>query len=130
MWELMTGRRPLWDRDHDIELIHEICDGLRPPIVTNAPEESDNYHESNPTKIIKSSDIGPVTINNPSGIYESNSLSLIMSTESTRSLTEIDSYQSDEGSFNEDKRRLDNNLIEDEDTKKIRLSENDDDGIA
>ncbi|PKB99217.1 hypothetical protein RhiirA5_355108 [Rhizophagus irregularis] len=92
--------------------------------------ESDNYHESNPTKIIKSSDIGPVTINNPSGIYESNSLSLIMSTESTRSLTEIDSYQSDEGSFNEDKRRLDNNLIEDEDTKKIRLSENDDDGIA
>jgi serine/threonine protein kinase len=38
MWELMTGRRPFWDRNHDIELIIEICDGLRPPIFTNAPE--------------------------------------------------------------------------------------------
>ena len=38
MWELMTGRRPFWDRSHDTDLIIEICDGLRPPIVTNAPE--------------------------------------------------------------------------------------------
>ena len=38
MWELMTGRRPFWDQNHDTELIIEICDGLRPPIVTNAPE--------------------------------------------------------------------------------------------
>ncbi|GBC02886.1 hypothetical protein RclHR1_04880011 [Rhizophagus clarus] len=38
MWELMTGRRPFWDKNHDAELIIEICDGLRPPIVTNAPE--------------------------------------------------------------------------------------------
>src|SRR6266536_6491886 len=38
MWELMTGRRPFWDRDHNTELIIEICDGLRPPIVTHAPE--------------------------------------------------------------------------------------------
>ncbi|RIA98780.1 kinase-like domain-containing protein, partial [Glomus cerebriforme] len=38
MWEFMTGRRPLWNRYHDTELIIEICDGLRPPIVTNAPE--------------------------------------------------------------------------------------------
>ncbi|RIA98842.1 kinase-like domain-containing protein [Glomus cerebriforme] len=38
MWEFMTGRRPFWDRNHDTELIIEICDGLRPPIVTNAPE--------------------------------------------------------------------------------------------
>ncbi|GBC24703.2 kinase-like domain-containing protein [Rhizophagus irregularis DAOM 181602=DAOM 197198] len=30
--------RPFWDRSHDTELIIEICDGLRPPIVTNAPE--------------------------------------------------------------------------------------------
>ena len=36
MWEFMTGRRPFWDRVHDAELIIEICDGLRPPIVTNA----------------------------------------------------------------------------------------------
>ncbi|RGB33292.1 kinase-like domain-containing protein, partial [Rhizophagus diaphanus] len=38
MWELMTGRKPFWDQNHDTELIIEICDGLRPPIVTNAPE--------------------------------------------------------------------------------------------
>jgi serine/threonine protein kinase len=38
MWEFMTGRRPFWDEDHNIELIIRICDGLRPPIVTNAPE--------------------------------------------------------------------------------------------
>ncbi|GBC09550.1 hypothetical protein RclHR1_08970010 [Rhizophagus clarus] len=38
MWELMTGRRPFWDQDHDIDLIIKICDGLRPPIVTNAPD--------------------------------------------------------------------------------------------
>jgi serine/threonine protein kinase len=38
MWEFMTARRPFWDRNHDIYLIIEICDGLRPPIVTNAPE--------------------------------------------------------------------------------------------
>jgi serine/threonine protein kinase len=38
MWELMVGRRPFWDRNHNTELIIEICDGLRPPIVTNAPE--------------------------------------------------------------------------------------------
>jgi serine/threonine protein kinase len=38
MWEFMTGRRPFWDEIHDMDLIIKICDGLRPPIVTNAPE--------------------------------------------------------------------------------------------
>jgi len=38
MWELMTGRRPFWDQSHDTDLIIEICDGLRPPIITNAPK--------------------------------------------------------------------------------------------
>jgi serine/threonine protein kinase len=38
MWEFMTARRPFWDRNHDIELIIDISDELRPPIVTNAPE--------------------------------------------------------------------------------------------
>jgi serine/threonine protein kinase len=38
MWEFMTARRPFWDRNHDIELIIDISDGLRPPIVTHAPE--------------------------------------------------------------------------------------------
>jgi serine/threonine protein kinase len=36
MWELMVGRGPFWDRNHNTELIIEICDGLRPSIVTNA----------------------------------------------------------------------------------------------
>ncbi|RGB37642.1 kinase-like domain-containing protein [Rhizophagus diaphanus] len=35
MWEFMTGRRPFWDQNHDIDLIISICDGLRPPITTN-----------------------------------------------------------------------------------------------
>ncbi|RIA86865.1 kinase-like domain-containing protein, partial [Glomus cerebriforme] len=39
MWEIMT---PFWDRNHDTELIIEICDGLRPPIITNEPEDC-NY---------------------------------------------------------------------------------------
>ena len=37
MWEFITGRRPFWNRIHDTELIVEICDGLRPPIIINAP---------------------------------------------------------------------------------------------
>jgi serine/threonine protein kinase len=118
MWELMTGRRPFWDKNHDAELIIEICDGVRPPIVTNAPEgyveimkeccHSDpnkrptandlfkifgydgklylDKESKNPTKIIKSPDIGPIT-NNPNAIYKSRPLSaMIKSAESTRSL--------------------------------------------
>ncbi|CAI2168073.1 6736_t:CDS:2 [Funneliformis geosporum] len=38
MWELMAGRRPFWDQNYDTDLIIKICDGIRPPIVTNAPE--------------------------------------------------------------------------------------------
>jgi hypothetical protein len=123
----MTGRRPFWDRNHDTDLIVEICDGLRPPIVTNAPKgyielmqkcwHSDPkkrpvaylvghdgvYYEGasyiggieqilenerkNPTKIIKSPDIGPITTYNPGAIYKSRHLStMIKSAESTRSL--------------------------------------------
>ena len=111
MWEVMTGRRSFWDKSHDADLIIKIVDGLRPPIVTNAPEGyielmeecwhsdpnnrptaadvfvkvikiSDNeckmYKLSNPTNIIKSPDIGPVTINNPGAIYKSRSLSVMI----------------------------------------------------
>ena len=114
MWEFMTARRPFWDRNHDTELIIEICDGLRPPIVTNAPEgyielmkecwHSDpkkrpiaaNIHERiekmfnnehiNPAEIIESLDIGPVKINNPGAIYKSRPLSgMINSVMSLRS---------------------------------------------
>ena len=105
MWEFMTARRPFWDRNHDIDLIIEICDGLRPPIVTNAPEgyielmkecwHSDpkkrqsateinekirnmrdkEYFDEIKTKIIESLDIGPAKINNPGAIYKSRPLS-------------------------------------------------------
>jgi len=130
MWEVMTGRRPFWDRNHDTRLIIEICDGLRPPIVTNAPKgyielmqrcwdpdpkkrsdaSSIRYgdygitgiiitaglnqiladEKKNPTKIIESSDIGPIKAYNPGAIYKSRPLSaMIKSAESTRSLSII-----------------------------------------
>ena len=38
MWELMTGRMPFWDQNHDMELIFKICKDFRPPIIKNAPE--------------------------------------------------------------------------------------------
>ncbi|RGB22644.1 hypothetical protein C1646_775772 [Rhizophagus diaphanus] len=158
MWELMTGRRPFWDKTHDAELIIEICDGVRPPIVTNAPEGyvelmKECWHPDpnkrptandlskifkaegklsffkeyrNPTKIIKSPDIGPMT-NNPNAVYKSRPLStMIKSAESTRSL-KIQGYKP----FNEDKRKRDDNLIEDTENndkiiKKIKLNKNDD----
>jgi serine/threonine protein kinase len=114
MWELMVGRRPFWDRNHNTDLIIEICDGLRPPIVTNAPDGyidlMKEYWHSDPEKrptaveisekiimkvdyngwgarIIKSPDIGPITTNNPDAVYKSRYLSgMIKSAASTRSL--------------------------------------------
>jgi serine/threonine protein kinase len=121
MWELMTGRRPFWDKSHDTDLIIEICDGLRPPIVTNAPESyiklmKKCWHSDpnkrptakyiyckiytllerewkcryNPTKIIKSPDIGPITTNNPDAIYKSRPLStMIKSAKNTINIKKI-----------------------------------------
>jgi serine/threonine protein kinase len=120
MWELMVGRRPFWDRNHNIDLIIEICDGSRPPIITNAPKgyidlmkrcwhpdpekrppavevsknikimygiEYEQRVHGNKTKIIKSSNIGPVATNNPDAVYKSRNLSgMIKSAASTRSL--------------------------------------------
>ncbi|GBC02879.1 hypothetical protein RclHR1_04880004 [Rhizophagus clarus] len=141
MWELMTGRKPFWDRSHDTELIIEIsCGGLRPPIVTNAPEGyielmKECWH-SDPNKrptateiyemikdilwcndgifpsVIASSDIGPIT-NNPNAIYESRPLSaMIKSVELTRSLKiERSLYcQNNYKTFNGDKRKFDNSI--------------------
>src|SRR5438045_8174598 len=100
MWELMTGRRPFWDQTHDTELIIEICDGLRPPVITNVPEgyvelmqeycHSDpkerptaseihkqiidmenNEINKNPTKIVRLPDIGPIAKNNSGTINKS-----------------------------------------------------------
>jgi serine/threonine protein kinase len=108
MWELMIGRRPFWNQSHDTELIIEICDGLRPPISTNAPKDytklmkecwhsdpnkrptaAEMYDEieiiwinesngNNSTKIIKSSYIGPISTNNPGENYKSNRLNTII----------------------------------------------------
>ncbi|CAB4480457.1 unnamed protein product [Rhizophagus irregularis] len=154
------GRRPFWDKNHDADLIIEICDGVRPPIVTNAPKgyvelikkcwHSDpnkrptandlskifvsggklyyrkEYTTINPTKIIKSPDIGPI-VNNPNAVYKSRPLgAMIKSAQSTRSL-KIQGYKL----FNEDKRKRDDNLIEDtgnndKTIKKIKLNKTDD----
>ena len=92
MWEFMTGRRPFWNRIHDTGLIIEICDGLRPPIVTNAPKgyiklmqecwnpdpnkrptavnvntklyNVRDFECNDQIEIIKSSDIEPIMVNN------------------------------------------------------------------
>uniref|UniRef100_U9U5B4 Serine-threonine/tyrosine-protein kinase catalytic domain-containing protein n=1 Tax=Rhizophagus irregularis (strain DAOM 181602 / DAOM 197198 / MUCL 43194) TaxID=747089 RepID=U9U5B4_RHIID len=124
----MTGRRPFWDKNHDAELIIEICDGVRPPIVTNVPEgyielmhQCYRREESNPTKIAESPDIGPATANNPDAIYRSRSLSaMIKSAESTRSLESQNIRLKFEG-----KRKFNDSLFKaDEINKKIKLPEN------
>ncbi|GES76307.1 kinase-like domain-containing protein [Rhizophagus clarus] len=158
MWELMTCRRPFWDRNHDTELILDICDGLRPPIVTNAPEgyielmkecwhsdpqkrpqadditnklskiDSKEYRNrfNNPTKIIESSNIGPVTINNPGAIYKSRSLSVMIN-----SAMSLKSSRSQFINLEKGKRRFEDDLIkddngEDRSIKRKKLYENDD----
>ncbi|CAB5182319.1 unnamed protein product [Rhizophagus irregularis] len=168
MWELMTGRRPFWNRSHDTELIINICDGLRPPIVTNAPngyielmeecwhsdpekrphatdiydkidkiykEESKNCDNKNPTEIVKSSDIGPVT-NNPNAIYKSRNLSGMiqsaMSLRSSRSQSinlELFNYYQKNNMGPTGKRKYENDLIQDKkdndcSTKRKKLVEN------
>ena len=92
MWELMTGRKPFWDQNDNVELMIKIRDGLRPPIITNAPKDyielmqecwdydpnkrpmAVKIHKKlidirsvemkNLTEIIKSLDIGPIITNN------------------------------------------------------------------
>src|SRR6266498_554034 len=92
MWKLMTGRMPFWDQKYDIQLTIKICEGFRPPIITNAPKGyvelmqecwnsdpnkrptadyiSDIFNEkiipnyNNVIEISKSSDIGPIAVNN------------------------------------------------------------------
>ncbi|GBC24781.2 kinase-like domain-containing protein [Rhizophagus irregularis DAOM 181602=DAOM 197198] len=161
MWELMNGRKPFWDQNHDINLIIEICNGFRPPIVTNAPEgyielmqncwhsdpnkrptasdifkivENIIFNESkiscfNPTKIIYSPNIGPVTTYNPGAIYKSRLLSeligLVKSTLSNqRMILEFRHYPS----IN-DKRiysncdLIENNHENDKSIKRIKLFE-------
>ncbi len=88
----MTGRMPFWDQKNDVEFIIKICKGFRPPIITNAPKGyvklmqecwnsdpikrptanyiSDIFNEKiipnykNEIEISKTSDIGPIAVNN------------------------------------------------------------------
>ncbi|RIA84583.1 hypothetical protein C1645_783783 [Glomus cerebriforme] len=154
MWELITGRRPFCDKSHDTDLIIEICDGLRPPIVKHAPEGYVELMEecwrfdpkerptatelhtkvgtiydnerNKPTKIIESPDIGPIITNHPGAIYKSRPLStMIKSAESMKRL----GGQSILSKFG--KRKFnDNNFIEnneDKIIKKVKLFEKEND---
>src|SRR6266542_4864381 len=93
MWELITGRMPFWDQNIDEALIIDICKDFRPPIIkNNTPKgyielmqecwDSDpdkrpttidilkklintrRVEKENPTEIIKSSNIGPISTKN------------------------------------------------------------------
>ncbi|RIA93952.1 kinase-like domain-containing protein [Glomus cerebriforme] len=153
MWELMTGRRPFWDKSHDTDLIIEIRDGLRPPIVTNAPEgyielmqncwhfDPNKRPKANdlrsivldiwlrekynrtPTKIIKSPNIGPITTNNPNAIYKSRPLSAII--KSAESTRSLRQPILVKRKFNND---LVENNNEDKIIKKFKLCEDKNDG--
>ncbi|GET60472.1 kinase-like domain-containing protein [Rhizophagus irregularis DAOM 181602=DAOM 197198] len=101
------------------------------PQITNIKERINEIHgkESeiylkNPTKIIESSDIGPVTKNNPGAIYRSRPLSaMINSAMSLRSLRSQFIYS-------EVKRKFEDDLIEDDDdglnVKRNKLYEDED----
>ncbi|RIB30191.1 kinase-like domain-containing protein [Gigaspora rosea] len=39
MWEITSGQKPFSDRNHhDINLINDICNGIRPPIINGTPQ--------------------------------------------------------------------------------------------
>src|SRR5437588_11277889 len=39
MWEIFAGHPPFYDRAHNHILSKDICEGLRPPILRNMPDE-------------------------------------------------------------------------------------------
>ncbi|CAB5350585.1 unnamed protein product [Rhizophagus irregularis] len=98
-------------------------------------EEWKNYNNNNPTEIIKSSDIGPVTKNNPRAIYKSRNLSGMiqsaMSLRSSRSQSinlEQFNYYRKNNMTSTGKRKYENDLIEDKNDngsiKRKKLFEN------
>ncbi|GBC10591.1 hypothetical protein RclHR1_09760001 [Rhizophagus clarus] len=147
MWELMTGRSPFWDHDHDEILTFKIIDGARPPIITNAPrgyielmgecwhpnpEKRPTANElykkiknikieewNNETQIIKSPDIGPTNTE----IIESSSRCFSVNTTNDSLNLEFDKRK-----FS----KIDDNFDESgKGNKKIKLtSENEDDGYV
>ncbi|RIB17989.1 kinase-like domain-containing protein [Gigaspora rosea] len=38
MWEITSGQKPFSDRNHDANLIIDICNGIRPPIIDGTPQ--------------------------------------------------------------------------------------------
>ncbi|UZO23626.1 uncharacterized protein OCT59_015958 [Rhizophagus irregularis] len=151
------GRRPFWDEHHDTNLITKIRDGLRPPIVTNAPEgyielmkecwdsdpckrpttndiykricilvrnEEQNSKNQNPTKIIESSDIGPVPKNNPGAIYKSRPLSSMIN-----SAMSLRSSRSQSINLEKVKRKFEDNNDDGQSIKRKKLYENENNDI-
>ncbi|GBB95657.1 hypothetical protein RclHR1_02590002 [Rhizophagus clarus] len=115
MWELMTGRRPFWDRNHDAELIIDICDGLRGhqlPKTTYISEKINkiwNEESKSSTDIIESSDIGPIKITNSGAIYKSRHLNAMIN-----SVMSLRSSRSQFVNLEEKvKRKFEDNLIKD-----------------
>ncbi|CAG8483213.1 8499_t:CDS:1, partial [Cetraspora pellucida] len=39
IWEMMSGHKPFYDREHDTDLILVILDGLRPDFIDDIPKE-------------------------------------------------------------------------------------------
>ncbi|GBC36765.2 kinase-like domain-containing protein [Rhizophagus irregularis DAOM 181602=DAOM 197198] len=143
------------DDKENYELIIDICDGLRPPIVTNAPKgyielmkkcwhydqkkrpTATNIEErirgiwsnerSIETKIIESPDIGLITKNNPGAIYKSRPLSGMI-----KSATFLMNSRSQSINLEKAKRRFEDDLIEDnndndgQSIKRKKLYEDDD----
>ncbi|CAB5215800.1 unnamed protein product [Rhizophagus irregularis] len=88
-------------------------------------KESKNSWKNNPTEIIESLDIGPVTTNNPGAIYKSRPLSSMIN-----SAMSLRNSRSQSISLEKLKRKFEDNLIEDNDEgrsiKKEKLYENED----
>ncbi|CAB5350600.1 unnamed protein product [Rhizophagus irregularis] len=104
------------------------CDPKRRPNATSICNKIDkmymkewNNRNKNPTKIIKSPDIGPVIINNPSATYKSRSLSGMIN--SAISLRSSRSQSISSESIKSSKRKLENNLGQS--TKRKKSSDND-----
>ncbi|RGB42746.1 kinase-like domain-containing protein [Rhizophagus diaphanus] len=131
------------------ELIIEICDGLRPPIITNAPEGyielmqkcwhsdpkkrpkaveiyekvgniwSNESLNGNSTKIIRSPDIGPIATNHSGAYYKSRPLSAMI-----KSVESTRNLRSQSIISETAKRKFNDNLINDKIIKKTKLSPN------
>ena len=107
MWELMTGRKPFWNQN-DIDIMIKIHDGLRPPIVTNAPKGyiklMQECWNSDPNKRPKAADISErlinireVEINNPTEIIKSSDITITNNSGTSGTISTRGSSSSEQG---------------------------------